>query len=625
MAGITATGKIKGAYMSVATPRRYLYAAVLGSAGLVATATAVADTVFVDQYMPLRSELMIADADGSNPRKLLPGIEIDYNASFSFDDEWVVFTSDRAGSADIFRVRTDGTRLERLTDSPAFDDQAELSPDGRLLAFVSTRGDGSTDIYIKDLQSGKVSNITNAPGGDFRPSWAPDGQTIAFSSDRGTGFPHQGYPGPAGKWEHVHATSIYLVRPDGSGLRRLTEDQEMASGSPKWSADGRKVIFYEAPIRQTAQSGRGTVSNIVSIDLATGTRTVHVAGPGLNITPQFLAADRIGYLTKRQRSSNLAFTDMKAKPSPDQDIMTPAWSHDGRRLVYHAGQFETMHHYSNPPGTKLLAVVKDPELELVHASGFPAVSPDGRLLALTERGPTRGDDRMAVVVWDVDGTNPRRLYVDDVTVMGLEFSRDGQWLAFGAGYFLGSRVDGPARIMIMRPDGSDVRALTRGPGNAGFPSWSPDGRSIVYRYWTDKAGGLRIVDVASGESRVLSTGWDTLPVWSPDGEVIMFTRSARDDRFDYDEFDIYTMRPDGTDIKRLTDSEGNDAHSHWSPDGERILWSSSRLGFKEEGLLSIDQSQAYAELFIMNADGSNQRPLTDNQYEEGTPAWVPAD
>ena len=52
----------------------------------------VLDRIYVDQYMPLRSELMIADADGSNPRKLVPGMEIDYNASFSYDGQWVVFT-----------------------------------------------------------------------------------------------------------------------------------------------------------------------------------------------------------------------------------------------------------------------------------------------------------------------------------------------------------------------------------------------------------------------------------------------------------------------------------------------------------------------------------------------------
>ena len=105
----------------------------------------------------------------------------------------------------------------------------------------------------------------------------------------------------------------------------------------------------------------------------------------------------------------------------------------------------------------------------------------------------------------------------------------------------------------------------------------------------------------------------------------MFTRYAPDDRFPYDEFDIYTIRPDGTDLTRLTDAEGNDAHSLWSPDGNFILFSSSRFGYKDESPLVLNQPQPYAELFIMNADGSNQRPLTDNQYEEGTQAWLTAD
>jgi Tol biopolymer transport system component len=139
------------------------------------------DRIYVDQYSPLRSELMIADADGKNPRKLLPGSQLDYNASFSFDGQWVVFTSERNGSADIFRARTDGTGVERLTDSPAYDDQAALSPYNRSVAFVSSRDAGSTDIYILDLATRKVRNLTNSPGGDFRTSWSPMGQMIAFT------------------------------------------------------------------------------------------------------------------------------------------------------------------------------------------------------------------------------------------------------------------------------------------------------------------------------------------------------------------------------------------------------------------------------------------------------------
>lgn len=139
------------------------------------------DRIFVDQWSPTRSELFIADTDGGNPRRLVAGSAIDYNASISFDRQWVVFTSERHGSADVYRVRTDGMGLERLTDDPAYDDQAALSPDGSSLAFVSTRGGGSTDVYVLDLKTRRVRNLTDSPGGDFRPSWSPRGDRIAFS------------------------------------------------------------------------------------------------------------------------------------------------------------------------------------------------------------------------------------------------------------------------------------------------------------------------------------------------------------------------------------------------------------------------------------------------------------
>jgi len=167
--------------------------------------TVAKERIYVDQWSPTRSELMIADADGKNARKLVPGLQIDYNASFSFDGQWVVFTSERYGSADIFRAKTDGTALERLPDSPAFDDQAALSPDGNSLAFVSSRDSGSTDVYVMDMKTRRIRNLTKSPGGDYRPSWSPDGRKIAFVGNR------DGHYG------------IYVMNSDGNGQPRLAQ------------------------------------------------------------------------------------------------------------------------------------------------------------------------------------------------------------------------------------------------------------------------------------------------------------------------------------------------------------------------------------------------------------------
>jgi len=86
--------------------------------------------ILLNRIGPSGAELFIANADGSAERSLLAAPGFDYNASFSPDGKWIVFTSERGGSADIYRWRADGMGLERLTDDPACDDQAAVSPDG---------------------------------------------------------------------------------------------------------------------------------------------------------------------------------------------------------------------------------------------------------------------------------------------------------------------------------------------------------------------------------------------------------------------------------------------------------------------------------------------------------------
>ena len=86
-------------------------------------------------------------------------------------------------------------------------------------------------------------------------------------------------------------------------------------------------------------------------------------------------------------------------------------------------------------------------------------------------------------------------------------------------------------------------------------------------------------------------------------------------------YDIYTIRPDGSDLKRLTTAEGNDSHQAWSPDGEYIVYAGSHQGFKDEASYS-DAPQPYGEIYVMRHDGTELEQLTDNQWEEGTPIWL---
>ena len=431
-----------------------------------------------------------------------------------------------------------------------------------------------------------------------------------------------------GNWEQVHAASVYVVNADGRDLRKLSSDGQLA-GSPKWSPDGARVVFYELAVADTFRArglgAQATVeSRIVSVDVATGARVEHASGPGLKLSPQFLDANRIGYLAKSGTTAALTFSS--GEKGSEGDIGNPSWSRDGRRVVYHSGPIETIPAARRPGGS---LYGRDPQYDLRFASGFPAVSPDGRQIAVSERtGRGSPDDRTSLVVWNTDGTNPRRIFHAEGSLMSPSWSADGQWIVFGAGSYFVTRATRPAQIMIVKPDGSGARALTTGPGNSGFPSWSPDGKQVVYRFWNDAAGasppngptpgraaGLRIFNMSDGAVRTLTTGYDNFPCWSAKGRIV-FSRLVND------EFHIFAINPDGTSLTQLTKGPYDDTHPACASDGEHVLFSTSRFGFKDEAPMS-DIPQPYGELIIMKIDGSDQRPLTDNRWEEGTPAWQP--
>jgi TolB protein len=140
-------------------------------------------TIAFASFAPLNTAIFVADADGRHERVLVPGAAMDANPSFSPDGQWVLFTSRRHGTPDVYRVRIDGRGLDRLTDFAGFDDQAVMSPDGRHVAFVSSRS-GDADIWLLDVETRALRNLTTHPGGDYRPAWSPDGTWIAFTSDR---------------------------------------------------------------------------------------------------------------------------------------------------------------------------------------------------------------------------------------------------------------------------------------------------------------------------------------------------------------------------------------------------------------------------------------------------------
>ena len=173
--------------------------------------------------------------------------------------------------------------------------------------------------------------------------------------------------------------------------------------------------------------------------------------------------------------------------------------------------------------------------------------------------------------------------------------------------------------------GNDMRQLTTGDAEDDAPAWSPDGKKIVFVSIRAGVSQIFVMDADGTESRQLTKGnaENIHPTWSPDSAKILFNTThfpgatavdgrdvPSDNKMIGEQIDkkmeLATIRPDGTDLKRIT-TGGGYTYASYSPDGMSILHR------RVQGALS--------EIFIMNADGSNDHNVSGEGNLDGWPAW----
>ncbi len=249
------------------------------------------------------------------------------------------------------------------------------------------------------------------------------------------------------------------------------------------------------------------------------------------------------------------------------------------RIVFVANRPAAEIHVMNADGSGRVAITRR------APAGFEAAwSPDGTRFAFN------GSSGTAFGLWVMnrDGGNVRYLgFSRPQSDGGPAFDPD--WAPGGRSLVISLRRD----FFLVNPDGSGRTRLSRGYAQDWSPAWSPDGAWIVF---TRDSRLYRIRTNGSG-LQPLGPGDDA--DWSPNGRRIVFAVH----RFPGGR-DIYSMRSDGTDRRRLTSSNIDEYAPAWSPGGTRIAYT---RGFE-------------GSVWVMNADGSNKRVLA---VDAAAPSWSP--
>lgn len=229
----------------------------------------------------------------------------------------------------------------------------------------------------------------------------------------------------------------------------------------------------------------------------------------------------------------------------------------------------------------------------------PDWSPDGQWIAFTHiEHRSEPPENANIYVMDANGRQMRFL-ADFGHDTGPEWSPDGNRIAFEMN----------AGIYVMDSDGKNLHSVMSPNfgGGVDMNGWSPDGKQIAYSYGDFMSDSIWI-DIVTLDGTDASY---TIPPpatgghWSPDGKHMLFMSGV----FGFTPVDLYVFDLDTEQRTRLTSGAGYDTHGDWTQDGRRIVFTSFRHG--------------NGEIYMIDADGSNERRLTFHPASDFAPDWRP--
>jgi tricorn protease len=467
-----------------------------------------------------------------------------------------------ASGGDIWSVAATGGEARLLVAHDATDRRPLFSPDGRSLAFVSTRTGGG-DIYVLTFATGAVRRVTMDDGLEQLDGWSRDGRWIYFSST---------------SHDIAGMNDIFRVPSDGGTPTAVTEDRYVNEFQAAPSPDGQRLAFVARGIASNQWWRKGS-SHLDQSELW----TVALVAPGAHATGPPVYTQ----LTQR-----------------DARQVWPMWSGDGRALFYvsdRGGAENVWTRAASPEGQdRQITAFRDGRVL------WPTITTDGKTIAFERNfgvwtlDTASGHAREVPIVRRGASTSPAPERLRQTgQFRDLALAPDGKKVAFVA------RGD---VFAASAKDGGDAMRVTATTDLESQPTWAPDSRRLVYVSARGTGQQLYLYDFGTAKETPLTSGaaTDISPVFSPDGKQLAYLRDRRELRI----LDLATQAERVLATGTLADT-ADTPKPVWSPDGHWIAF-------------FVIGAKAFTNVEIVATEGGVPRPVSFlANVNANTIAWSP--
>ena len=451
---------------------------------------------------------------------------------YSPDGRYLAFVSSRTGSGDIYLLTLATGDLKRLTFDDGLDQLDGWSRDGRWIYFSSTSRDigGLNDLYRVSVNGGTPMTVSaDRYTNEFFCAPSPDGKTLAFAA-RGIA---------SGQWwrkghSHIDESEIWLLRSfeDGAGTyERVTVPGGAKEMWPMWNADGRNLFYVSDRIDSGNKNGAQNI---------------------WTITPARSDARRLSTFTEGR-------------------VLWPSISYDGREIVFEHNfaiwKLDTENGKASEVAITRRGASAGPGIErqrITDQIGELQLSPDGKKVAFIVRGEVFAASA-------TDGGDAARVSNSAAEEYQIAWAPDSRRLVYV------SDRDGVPHLFLYDFSTNSETQLTRDAADDSTPRFSPDGKSLAF---IRGAKELRVMDVATKSDRIVKTAiFERPPIisdrpfaWSPDGKWLAYV-PVGENQFK----NVNVVSVDGASSGSASYLANVFSNSvSWSPDGTYVLFDSGQ-------------------------------------------------